>query len=78
MAPVSNRCVALPPCGLVAYTVHHARQTSVEKSRTGRVAFDCTCDALREIDAFFRKSGKAIIAPTVREILQEEIARRLP
>ncbi len=42
-----------------------------------RAAFDYTSDALREIDAFFRKSGKAIIALTVREILDEEIARKL-
>jgi len=72
--------VALPSCGLVAYTVCHGRQTSVEKStarRACRVAFDYTDDALREIDAFFRKSGKAIIALTVREILEEEIARKL-
>ena len=41
------------------------------------VAFDYTRDALREIDGFFRKSGKAIIALTVREILEEEIARKL-
>ena len=41
------------------------------------VAFDYTRDALREIDAFFRKSGKTIIALTVREILDEEIARKL-
>ena len=41
------------------------------------VAFDCTRDAQREIDAFFRKSGKAIIALTVREILDEEIGRKL-
>jgi hypothetical protein len=41
------------------------------------VAFDYTFDALREIDAFFRKSGTAIIALTVREILEEEIARKL-
>ena len=30
-----------------------------------------------DIDAFFRKSAKAIIALTVREILEEEIARKL-
>ena len=29
------------------------------------------------IDGFFRKSGKAIIALTVREILDEGIARKL-
>jgi len=41
------------------------------------VAFDYTDDALREIDAYFRKSGKVIVALRVREILDEEIARRL-
>ncbi|MFH1419271.1 MAG: hypothetical protein ABII12_13420 [Planctomycetota bacterium] len=41
------------------------------------VSFDYTRDALREIDAFFRKSGRAIIALTVRKILDEEIARKL-
>lgn len=41
------------------------------------VAFDYTADALREIDAFFRKSGKAIVALTVREVLDEEIAKKL-
>ena len=39
--------------------------------------FDYTSDALREIDAFFRKSGKVIVALTVREILEEEIAKKL-
>ncbi len=33
--------------------------------------------ALPEIDAFFRKSGKVVIPLTVREILEEEIARKL-
>ena len=41
------------------------------------VAFDYTGDALREIDAFFRKTGKVIVALTVREILDEELAKRL-
>jgi len=41
------------------------------------VSFDYTSDALAEIDAFFRKSGKVIVALTVREILEEEIARKL-
>jgi hypothetical protein len=34
-------------------------------------------DALTEIDAFFRCSGKAIVALTVQEILDEEIAKKL-
>ena len=41
------------------------------------VAFDYTQDALREIDAFFRKHKKVIVALTVQEILEEEIAKRL-
>ena len=41
------------------------------------MAFGHTRDALREIAAFFRKSGKAIIAVTVREILDGEIAWKL-
>jgi hypothetical protein len=32
---------------------------------------------LREIDTFFRQSGKVIVALTVREILEEQIARKL-
>ena len=41
------------------------------------VSFDFTSDALKEIDGFFKKSGRIIIALTVREILDEEIARKL-
>ncbi len=40
-------------------------------------AAECHADARREIDAFFRKSGKMIVALTVREILDEELARKL-
>ena len=41
------------------------------------VAFDFSSDALTEIDAFFRKSGKVIIPLTVKEILEEQIAKKL-
>ena len=34
-------------------------------------------DALAEIGAFFRKSGRVIIPLTVREILDEQIAHKL-
>ena len=40
-------------------------------------AFDYTADVLREIDAFFRKTGKIIVALTVREILDEQLAKKL-
>ena len=41
------------------------------------VSFDYSRDALAEIDAFFRKSGRIIIPLTVGEILNEQIARKL-
>jgi site-specific DNA-methyltransferase (adenine-specific) len=41
------------------------------------VSFDYSRDALTEIDAYFRKSGRIIIPLTVREILDEQIARKL-
>lgn len=41
------------------------------------VSFDYSSDALTEIDAFFRKSGRIIIPLTVREILDERIAKKL-
>lgn len=41
------------------------------------VSFDYTSDALREIDRFFREEHQIIIPLTVREILGEEIARKL-
>ncbi len=48
-----------------------------DRQRGFFVALDYTSDALREIDRFFRQSGKAVIALTVREILDEAIARKL-
>jgi adenine-specific DNA-methyltransferase len=41
------------------------------------VSFDFSRDALTEIDAFFRKSGRIIIPLTVKDILNEQIARKL-
>ena len=41
------------------------------------MSFDYSRDALTEIDAFFRKSGKVIIPLTVGEILNEQIAQKL-
>jgi DNA modification methylase len=41
------------------------------------VAFDYSIDALTEVSQFFKRSGKIIIPLTVREILEEEIARKL-
>jgi len=41
------------------------------------IAFGYSDDALREIDAFFRKQKRIIVALTVSEILDEEIAKKL-
>jgi hypothetical protein len=41
------------------------------------VSFDFSSDALREVDAFFRREHRIIVPPTVREILDESIARKL-
>jgi site-specific DNA-methyltransferase (adenine-specific) len=41
------------------------------------VAFDYSGEALTEVSQFFKRSGKIIIPLTVREILEEEIARKL-
>jgi hypothetical protein len=41
------------------------------------VSFDYSSDALTEVDAFFRQSGKVIIPLTVKEILEERLAKKL-
>jgi site-specific DNA-methyltransferase (adenine-specific) len=41
------------------------------------VSFDYSSDALREIDRFFREEHRIIIPITVRDILDDEIARKL-
>jgi DNA modification methylase len=41
------------------------------------VSFDYSLDAMTEVDAFFRRSGRVIVPLTVRDILDEEIAAKL-
>ena len=41
------------------------------------VSFDYSSDAMREIDRFFREEHRIIVPITVRDILDEEIARKL-
>ena len=41
------------------------------------VSFDYSGDAIKEIQAFFKRTGKSIIALTVKDILEEQIAHRL-
>jgi len=54
-----------------------AVMTREDRTKGFFVGFDYSADALREIDAFFRKSGKVIVALTVREILDEQLAKKL-
>jgi site-specific DNA-methyltransferase (adenine-specific) len=54
-----------------------AVMTREDRTKGFFVAFDFSSDAKREIDAFFRKSGKVIIPLTVKEILDEELAKKL-
>ena len=41
------------------------------------VSFDFTSDALTEADAFFRRTGKIISLLTAKDILEEQLARKL-
>jgi hypothetical protein len=54
-----------------------AIRTRHDRTKGFLVSFDDSSDALAEIGAFFRKSRKVIVALTVREIIDEEIARKL-
>jgi hypothetical protein len=54
-----------------------AMMTRNDRKKGFFVSFDYTSDAETEIDAFFRKSGRIIIPLTVREILDERIAKKL-
>jgi DNA modification methylase len=54
-----------------------AVMTREDRQKGFFAAFDYSADALHEIDAFFRKSGRAIVALTVKDILEEQIAYKL-
>ena len=48
-----------------------------ERKKGFFVSFDYTGEALAEIQQFFKTTGKIVIALTVKEILEEQIARKL-
>jgi hypothetical protein len=54
-----------------------AVMTREDRTKGFFVAFDFSSDALAEIDAFFRKSGTVIVPLTVKDILEEQLARKL-
>ena len=51
--------------------------TREERTKGFFVAFDYTHAVLTEIDRFFKQTGKVIVALTVKEILEEQIAEKL-
>jgi DNA modification methylase len=54
-----------------------AVMTRTDRTKGFFVSFAYSSDALHEIDAYFRKSGKVIVPFTVREILDEHLAAKL-
>ena len=57
-----------------------AFETAMRRSRREKgffISFDYSEDALREIDRFFKEDHATIVALTVRDILDEQIARKL-
>jgi DNA modification methylase len=54
-----------------------AVMTREDRQKGFFVAFDYSDDALTEIDNFFKHSGKVIVSLTVKEILEEHIAKKL-
>lgn len=54
-----------------------AVMTRTERTKGFFVSFAYSSDALAEIDAYFRKSGRVIIPLTVKDILNEQLAQKL-
>jgi hypothetical protein len=54
-----------------------AMMTREDRQEGFFVSFDYSDDALREVDAFFRKHKRVIVALTVQEILNEAISKKL-
>jgi hypothetical protein len=54
-----------------------AAMTREDRTKGFFVSFDYSQDAMSEIQAFFKKTGKSIIALTVKDILEEQIAHKL-
>jgi hypothetical protein len=67
--------IGTPPDGCIVYRQFRSHHNP-ERSKAGLlVGFDFTGDALYEIDRFRWKEGREIKPLTVREILNEELAR---
>jgi len=71
-------CLRPRPCYLIRMA--KKRRSSSKPRSAGRKRRPSLADtraALAEIDAFFRRTGKVVMALTVQEILDEEIAKEL-
>lgn len=51
--------------------------TRENRTKGSFVSFDFSSDAITEIGSFFKNTGKVIVPLTVRDILDEELARKL-
>jgi hypothetical protein len=51
--------------------------TKEDRQKGFFVSFDYSQDATSEIHSFFKKSGKAIVPLTIKEILEEQVAYKL-
>jgi hypothetical protein len=71
--PIRSSCNGRPP----DTDSFEAMMARAERTKGFFVSFDFWRDAMTEIDAFFRKSGRVIIPLTVQEISNEQIARKL-
>ncbi len=58
-------------------TTLHSMATCEDRTKGFSIALDYSSDARTEIDHFLKNNGKAIIPLTVREILDEQIAKKL-
>ena len=54
-----------------------AVMTCEDRTKGFFVSFDFSSDAISEIQSFFKKTGKSIIAFTIKDILDEQIAYKL-
>ena len=51
--------------------------TNRQRDKGFFVSFDYTEDALREIDRFFKADHAVVVPLTVKDILEEQLARKL-
>ena len=63
--------------GLPDIDAYEAVMMRIKPIKGSIVGFGFTSDAMTEISQFFKRTGKVIVPLTVREILDEELAKKL-